>query len=170
MKIRQATTADSAGLAKVQVDSYRTAYAGILPQDYLDLFTYEEQSQDWRELLSGQMDDLLYVAETDAGEVAGYALGRPGVSDFPAYDSELVALHVRLPYQRRGIGRQLAQTVAAQLKANGCASLMLWVLAENQRARQFYERLGGKLLDQTKQSGAGALEIAYGWDDLDNLT
>ncbi|MBN2502691.1 MAG: GNAT family N-acetyltransferase [Anaerolineales bacterium] len=170
MRVRKATIIDSAGLAKVQVDSYRIAYAGILPQDYLDLFTYAEQTQDWRELLSNRMDDLLYVAETEAGEITGYALGRPGVSDIPTYDSELVALHVRLPCQGKGIGRQLSQTIAAQLKASGCTSMMLWVLAQNQRARQFYEELGGELLDQTKQSGAGALEVAYGWDELNSLT
>ena len=40
--IREATAADSPGLARVQVDSYRTAYAGLFPQAYLDRFSYEE--------------------------------------------------------------------------------------------------------------------------------
>ncbi|MEW5871547.1 MAG: hypothetical protein AB1894_19895 [Chloroflexota bacterium] len=44
MKIRHATLEDSAGIAGVQVESYRRAYAGILPQSYLDHFTYEEQT------------------------------------------------------------------------------------------------------------------------------
>jgi ribosomal protein S18 acetylase RimI-like enzyme len=167
--VRKATVADSAGLAKVQVDSYRIAYAGILPQDYLDQFTYAEQEQDWRELLSTGLDGLLYVAESQEDEITGYALGRPGVTDITPFDSELVALHGLQPFQGKGIGRQLAKAMAAQLKEAGCTSMMLWVLADNQRARQFYEKLGGELLDQTQFSGAGAAEVAYGWPSLDSL-
>ncbi|MFN2283450.1 MAG: GNAT family N-acetyltransferase, partial [Anaerolineae bacterium] len=91
MNIRRAKFEDSAGIAHVQVDSYRTAYAGIFPQAYLEQFTYEEQTQDWRDLLSAESEDVLYVAETDAIAIVGYALGRPGLSDIPPYDSELVA-------------------------------------------------------------------------------
>jgi hypothetical protein len=50
--VRQATIGDSCGLARVQVDSYRRAYAGIFPPSYLAHFTYEEQEQDWHDLLS----------------------------------------------------------------------------------------------------------------------
>ncbi|MFU8773596.1 MAG: hypothetical protein ACNA8H_14410 [Anaerolineales bacterium] len=52
MNICKATIEDSAGLARVQVDSYRTAYAGIFPQAYLAHFTHEEQ--DWRNLLMSE--------------------------------------------------------------------------------------------------------------------
>ena len=41
MNVRQARIEDSAALAQVQVDSYRTAYAGMLPQAYLDRFAFE---------------------------------------------------------------------------------------------------------------------------------
>jgi len=144
MQIRQAKVKDSAGLARVQVDSYQTAYAGLLPQPYLDRFTCTEQEQDWRDLLSCELNDIVYVAETDAGEIVGYALGRPGVSDVSPYDGELVALHVRRSHQRRGIGRRLVAAIAAQLQRRGCTSLMLWVLGENS-SRLFYERLGGSV-------------------------
>lgn len=75
MGIRKAKEQDSAGIARVQVDSYRTAYADILPQSYLEHFTYEEQEQDWRDLLSAELDGVLYVATTNKDEIAGYALG-----------------------------------------------------------------------------------------------
>jgi hypothetical protein len=52
VNIRKAKAKDCACLARVQVDSYRTAYLGIFPQSYLDLFSYEEQEQDWRDLFS----------------------------------------------------------------------------------------------------------------------
>lgn len=176
MQIRKAMLQDCASIAQVQVDSYRTAYAGILPQAYLDHFTYEEQMQDWRDLLSAPGQDVLLVAAADAaadaGEVTGYALSRPGPTGLASYDSELVALHVRRPYQKQGIGRRLVAASARQLQSQGCASLMLWVLERNS-ARSFYERLGGQRIgEQTVQLGEGdvaAKEIAYGWPDIQSL-
>ena len=168
MHIRRARLDDCAGLARVQVDSYRTAYAGIMPQDYLDHFTYEEQEQDWRDLLSDATGDILLVAVADSGEVAGYALDRPGETEVAPYDSELVALHVRCPHHGQGIGCQLVSAMAEQLRQRGCRSFMLWVLEEN-GSRGFYERLGGQLLDETKHSGAGPLEVAYGWPAIEHL-
>ena len=170
MKIRAAGIQDSAGIARVQVDSYRTAYADILPQDYLARFTYEEQEQDWRNLLSSQPQDIVYVAE-DAGEITGYALGRAGPSEIEPYDGELVALHVRRSHQHRGSGRQLVAAIAEQLRQQGCSALMLWVLAANP-ARSFYERSGGQLIGERRINLAEdvtALEVAYGWPDIQSF-
>ncbi|MEJ2212461.1 MAG: GNAT family N-acetyltransferase [Anaerolineae bacterium] len=107
MNIRRANVHDSAALAHLQVDSYRSAYAALLPQSYLDHFTYEEQEQDWRDLLSSATSDVLYIAETDSGEGVGYALGRAGPTEIPPYDGEVVALHVRPTHQGQGLGRRL---------------------------------------------------------------
>lgn len=174
-RVRSTTTEDSAALAYIQVDSYQTAYAGILPQSCLDHFTYAEQEQDWRDWFSAGSADVLLVAETGAGEIVGYGFGRPGPSGIPPYDGELVSLHVRRSQRRRGVGRQLVAAVAAELQARGCASLMLWVLAENP-ARGFYERLGGQSLGQHKEmrywdedQGPAAIEVAYGWLDIESL-
>ena len=78
MNIRPATLDDCAALAHIQVDSYRTAYAHIFPQSYLDHFTYKEQEQDWRDWIGAGMEYVLLVAETEADEIVAYALGRPG--------------------------------------------------------------------------------------------
>ena len=48
MQVREATIGDAAGLARVQVDSYRSAYTGIWPEAALDSLSFEEQEQDWQ--------------------------------------------------------------------------------------------------------------------------
>lgn len=173
LHIRPAKLEDCAGLAHVQVDSYRRAYAGILPQEYLDHFTYAEQEQDWRDLLGAGLEEALLVAEDETGQVVGYALGRPGPSEVPPYDGELVSLHVRKDQQGQGAGHALIAAVAGVLEQRGCSSLMLWVLQENRPARALYEHLGGVIIgEKTTYLGDGdiaAQEVAYGWPDIRSL-
>jgi len=171
-RIRPATAQDAAALALIQVNSYRTAYAGLMPADYLAHFTLEEQEQDWRDLLAEPAGDILLVAETDGGEIAGYALGRPGPVELPyagAYDAELVALHVRRALQKQGVGRALVRAVARALHGQGCTSLVLFVLTGNP-ACAFYERLGGQLVGEKRwmmdEFDFEVVEAAYGWPKI----
>jgi ribosomal protein S18 acetylase RimI-like enzyme len=167
---RPAVIQDSPSLARIQVDSYRGAYAAIMPQDYLDQFTYEEQEQDWRELLSEESPDILLVAERPDGQLAGYTLGRPVLTDLDGYDSELVALHVRRSEQGLGAGCGLMVAMAGRLQERGCRAMMLWVPAANDSAQTFYLRLGGQRLDAGRTTSTGAIELAFGWPDIGRLT
>ena len=170
-RIRPARLDDAAALSHLQVDSYRSAYAGLLPQDYLDHFTYEEQTHDWREWLSAPCQDIFLVAEEDTAGVVGYSVGRAGKTALDPYDSELLSLHVRKSFQGLGIGRRLFAGVAERLEQSGCASLMLWVLEANP-ARAWYERLGGHLIGRQyinlgdEGQPVTACEVAYGWPDI----
>jgi ribosomal protein S18 acetylase RimI-like enzyme len=171
MQIRKAIVADCLGIARVQVDSHRSAYAGLLPQRYLDQFSYEEEAHDWRTLLSAPTQECLYVAVTEADEVTGYALGRPSQNEDSAYASELVALHVRKAYHRQGIGRRLVAAIANHLYQQGCSSLCLAVLRGNP-VSAFYEHLGGQRIGE-QQIRLGdeitAVEVVYGWQDITHL-
>ena len=162
--IRPARREDAAALARIQVDSYRSAYAGIFPQEYLDQFSYDDQEVDWIELLTSASPDVILVAEAGDAQPAGYAVGRTQASYDAPYDSELVSLHVRRSLHHRGIGRRLVSATADSLAARGCTTMMLWVLEANP-ARAFYQRLGAVLLDGRKRM-INAYEVALGWPDL----
>jgi ribosomal protein S18 acetylase RimI-like enzyme len=171
IQIRRATINDSIGIAHVQVDSYRTAYTGIFSPAYLDHFTYEEQAQDWYDWMMNKPRDLIYVAQSESGEILGYALGRPGKTTIQPYDCELLALHVRQDYQQQGVGQNLMVKMAEQFQAQGCHSMMLWVLEKNP-ARAFYEKMGGTLIsEQEVEVGEDerAIEVAYGWAEMAGL-
>lgn len=172
MKIRKAGRDDSAGLARIQVDSYLSAYAGILPTAYLEHFTYDEQEQDWREWFAANGNPL-YVCATGNGEIIGYALGRPNAQELPPHESELVSLHVRREYRKQGLGRRLMAAVSRELLARGCASLFLWTLADNPACR-FYESLGGRRVAEkawvnNKYFETNIYEVAFGWLDIQCL-
>jgi len=56
--------------------------------------------------------------------------------------AELYALYVRPAWWSTGTGRALMERVLARSARAGYASIALWVLRDNRRARRFYERAG----------------------------
>ena len=168
--VRNAQLVDCPGIARVQVDSYRTAYAGLFPEPYLARFSYEEQEQDWREWLTAPSNDVLLVAVSPQESVLGYVLARAQPDIHPGYDAEILALHVRQAYQGKGIGSALLRAAIGQLLEWGCRSVMLWTLQGNP-ARRWYERLGGEMLGEKRYQVEDweVIEVAYGWETMSGL-
>jgi GNAT superfamily N-acetyltransferase len=171
--VRKATVMDSLELARVQVESYRSAYAELLPADYLAQFSIEEQSEDWRMLLAaaGRTDrQPVFVAARSDNTLVGYALGEVHIGNACGYDCELVALHVSPEAQGLGIGLRLIAALTTTLRKAGCQSLILWTLAGNP-VQALYKRLGGIQVGQKPWSGndyygLSVSEVAYGWPDI----
>jgi GNAT superfamily N-acetyltransferase len=171
LQIRLAHIDDADGLARVHVDSWRAAYQGIVPAEHLASLSYEKRASRWRESLSNaDSASFVYVAQADDGTIIGFASGGPERDGDPNYLGELYAIYLHPDYLRRGIGRQLAQTVARRLIEMSLSSMLVWVLAQNS-SRQFYEALGGKYLyEKTIEiGGASLMDVAYGWPDIHAL-
>lgn len=171
--IRAARTEDAAAMARVHVESWRSTYAGLVPDSYLESLSREKSEADWRARLAGNRGEILYfIAGSSAGEVVGFACGgaRRGEESHPEFEAELYALYLLAEHQRQGYGGRLLAAMAGELRQAGVSSLMAWVLAENP-SRRFYEALGGRPLGsrEIEIGGARLEEVAYGWDDLQNL-
>ena len=80
MIIREARIDDAAGIAKVHVDTWRTTYAGILPDEHLANLSYERREKLWIDYILSDAESRIfnYVAENDAGQIVGFASGGPG--------------------------------------------------------------------------------------------
>jgi ribosomal protein S18 acetylase RimI-like enzyme len=155
------------------VDTWRAAYGGIIPDDYLEGLSYEESEHRWREIIAAAGDGCVYVAE-DARGVFGFASGqrrRRFSRGLHEYEGVLKSVYVLPSGQGTGAGRRLVGTVARHFAERGVNSTLLWVFADNQPARHFYEALGGVLVaeDGFELGGAWLHEVAYGWRDLDVL-
>ena len=155
------------------MDTWRTAYKGIVPDDYLENLSYEESGRLWRDAITAG-DGRVFVAEEESG-VFGFASGqrRQRFSrDLTEYEGELKTLYVLPSHEGAGAGRGLVRAVARHLADGGVNSMLLWVFAENRAARRFYESLGAILVaeDGFELGGAWLPEVAYGWKNLDVLT
>jgi GNAT superfamily N-acetyltransferase len=168
MIIREAHSTDALAIGRVQVDSWRTTYAGIVPADYLASLSYEQQGQFWEHYLSTLSSAAtMYVAEAAAEEVVGFAHSGPERSGHKIYRGELYAIYLLAAYQRQGLGRQLTRAAVNGLLQHGLSSMLVWVLAANP-SRAFYAALGGQqVAEQQIMIGAAWLtEVAYGWRDI----
>jgi GNAT superfamily N-acetyltransferase len=166
--IRPAREADAGAIAHVHVDTWRTTYAGLIPDEFLARLNYERRESQWRAVLSNpDSAEWVYVAEDDAGEIVGFASGGPERSGDADYKGELYAIYVLAASQGKGIGRALTHAhVQRQLEA-GLTSMLVWVLAENPSCA-FYESLGGQPVRERQETvgDTAIMEVGYGWMDI----
>ncbi len=110
-------------------------------------------------------DQRVFVAGKGAA-VAGFgACVRQRVEAFRAdFEGEIAALYVREAAQMSGVGTALMRAMAAEMTRRGYHSYSLWVLRDNDTARRFYERRGGRAIGERQDQREGLIleEIAYG--------
>lgn len=109
VRIRRAGLEDLPGVARVLVDTWRATYRGVVPEAFLEGLSYEGQAERWAQRLkTPTWPGRLFVAESESGEVVGFAaFGPDRASGFPGYTAELWAIYVLPTWQRKGLGRAL---------------------------------------------------------------
>ncbi|MBD1826674.1 GNAT family N-acetyltransferase [Microcoleus vaginatus GB1-A2] len=169
MIVREAKIADAPAIARVNLDTWRTAYRKIVPAEYLAQLSYEKGETRWQEILANVKNTGVFVcvAENDSGQIVGFAAGGCERTGKYVYQGELFAIYILEEYQRQGIGRQLVRAVATKLAELTLNSMLVWVLGDNS-ACKFYEVLGGEKVEElhTSRAGVALKEIAYGWKDI----
>lgn len=167
--VRPAEIADAGAIAAVHVDSWRTTYRGLLPDDFLASLEPAAYEDRWRRTLTGGTGRV-FVAE-DEGQVVGFASGGRERAGEDGFSGELYAIYILEQAQGRGHGRQLAKAVVQGLREMKLEDMIVWVLRDNHPARHFYERLGGVYVRvQPITIGSTLLEeVSYGWRSLDDV-
>lgn len=173
LRVRQARAEDAAAIARVHVETWRAAYAGIVPDAYLVRMTESGQSFTWRKALArARTDERVWVAESADAQgrtlVIGFGSHGPQRTSDLLYSGEVYTLYVLPDWQGRGIGRRLLQLMFRGLYERGIPDCVIWVLAANP-ARFFYERMGGQRVAERDEAFAGEMltQAAYAWPDLE---
>ncbi|TKC15313.1 GNAT family N-acetyltransferase [Robertmurraya kyonggiensis] len=164
--IRKADLSDAKGLAKVHVDSWRTTYQNIVPDDFLNGLSYNNFEQRWiRNIPNGGV----YVAETESGEIVGFSSGgKERSGKYTGFVGEIYAIYILKEYQGQGIGRELVKPIAVELKEMGFNSMLVLVLRDNP-SRHFYEALGAKYIEEVEVEIGGKWlpELVLGWENVE---
>jgi RimJ/RimL family protein N-acetyltransferase len=135
--VRAARAEDARAIAEVHVRTWQAAYRHLFPAEFLDQLSVDEREARWR----GWLEDgtgIWVAVEDDA--VVGFAAAGPSRTEEIA--AELYAIYVLLEHWRSGAAHELMSAVTTWFRDKGYTSAMLWVLADNPRARRFYEREG----------------------------
>ncbi len=166
--IRLAQMGDSLAIARVHVDTWRTTYMGIVPDEFLANLSYVRCQENWvKELSNPQGEWRTFVAEARSGQIVAFASGGPLREALADFDGELYVVYVLKSYQGMGYGKRLVTQVALDLASRGFHSLVIWALKDNPACR-FYEMLGGQLTAEkaVEIGGKELLDVAYVWPDL----
>jgi ribosomal protein S18 acetylase RimI-like enzyme len=163
--VRPATPEDARAIAEVQVETWRAAYVGVMPQEVLDGLDVDERADAWSHWLSIETS-AQFVAER-SGAVVGFA--SVGPSRHEPESGEVYSIYVRPDAWDTGSGWALMDAAVARL-AEQWEEAILWVAEENPRARRFYERYGwaaeGTRVEEVVP-GAEVPEVLYRLSGLD---
>ena len=131
--IRNAEKEDVRQIAEILVEDWKTAYRGIIDDNYLDSMSVEERYK------IGVKRYQKYVVAADGNGILGYAwLETTG--DETA-DCEIIALYVRYSDRKKGIGKLLLQHAMRCFRESGEKRMIIWCLKENNESRRFYEKM-----------------------------
>jgi ribosomal protein S18 acetylase RimI-like enzyme len=167
LSVRLARAEDAAQVARVYIESWHDAYAGILPNRMLCAMTHKGQSARWRAAIRARGRESVFVAETARVGIVGMTSFGPARDGSLALDGEVYTLYVDPAFYGRGAGRALMQNAFASLRKRGHSSCVIWAHAKNP-VRFFYEAMGGKLTAQrtVQMMGDAVPEDAFGWRHL----
>lgn len=159
--IRKAKAADAPALSDVFAESWRQAYRGIIPHLHLETMIRKRGPEWWANAV--RSDDGLLVVEA-AGHVGGYSTWGAARARGWA-QAEVYELYVAPVYQGLGFGELLFEASRHRLETRRLRGLLVWALAENKSATDFYWRRGGcPALRSFDRFGAVKLEkIGFLW-------
>ncbi|HEV2443177.1 MAG TPA: GNAT family N-acetyltransferase [Steroidobacteraceae bacterium] len=141
MNLRPAVPEDAMAVARVHVRAWQAAYRGLMPDEYLLGLRPEDRAQRYDFASPDPAGPRTLVAVV-ADTVLGFATVSPARDGDAAGQGELCALYVEPDCWGRGIGGALASAARAELRRLGFTGAVLWVVAGNARAEQFYRADG----------------------------
>lgn len=129
-------TDDLNKISHIYEESWKSAYKGMLPQDYLDHIPEGH----WVENLTAKERHSLVMIEDD--QMIGTSSYAPSRLSRLEGFGEIISIYMLPDYIGKGYGKQLLHETIKCLKEEGYHDLYLWVLEENTHARKFYEHAG----------------------------
>jgi GNAT superfamily N-acetyltransferase len=175
-EIRDACIDDAEGIARVHYESWKTSYRGIIDQDCLDAMAFEDRLQLRKQTFFESK--AIHLVAIYRGSIVGFCdadamqfhSNQCLSKDQKKKRDELGEIHriyLLKEHKGKGIGHALFEEARLRLKERGLIPLLVWALKDNKKARSFYERQGGILVDEISVKIGKQMypEVAYRFEN-----
>lgn len=137
MEIRKIKASDSRlEISRIYEESWKYAYRGMIPDAYLDRIPAGR----WCSAIDAEGRYSLVLLDGDK-RIGTSSYGASRFQDSKGW-GEIISLYLLPGYCGRGFGKLLLDEAVRGLKNLGFRDIFLYVLEENYRARNFYEKYG----------------------------
>lgn len=154
MKIRYINPDDDLfEISNIYEHSWKYAYKGIIPQDYLNSIPKGR----WANSITRTgMNNLVLIENDLIIGTASFCKSRwENHNDF----GEIVSIYFLPDYIGKGYGHHLLKRCIKELNNLGFTKILLWVLEENIRARNFYKKNGFNCSNEYLNDNIGGKDL-----------
>ena len=127
-------------LAAVHIKSWQSAYKGIIPQDYLDSLSIEKKAKVYNFENDLNKSGCFFAAKLNDSVIGLMHLCNCRECDENA--GEVSAIYILPEYCNMGYGSQLMKYATQFFKERKYSRIIVWVLAKNKNAINFYRKHG----------------------------
>ena len=162
VQVRRARIADAPELAEIFAGSWRTTYRGVIPHNHLENMIRRRGTARWRSSI--RAGEMVLLIEYE-GKNVGYATC--GTARSRGRTRARSTKFTCCPTIRASVSENiLFEACRYRLDERRLKGLIVWALAENAGAVNFYWQLGGRpLVSSYERIGGVRLEkIAFAWD------
>ncbi|MGF1728368.1 N-acetyltransferase family protein [Photobacterium kasasachensis] len=172
VELNIATPDDMAPIATLHAKSWQDIYRGLLSENYLNHDIFQNRLNIWQQRFAAPEPRQRILVARERTNLCGFICIY--LDNHPEWGTLVENLHIDKAYQGLGLGKQLLQS-AAKLSHQQTADkgMYLEVLAGNQAAQTFYQKLGAfNARAQQWQAPDGSIveEFVYRWQSISALT
>lgn len=141
MIIRAAKYIDLEKIARIQLETWKSTYANIIPATYLSSLSIHNCEKNLYSVIKTKQQFCL-VCDMGDNDICGFVIAGKQRDENLNYDGEIYAIYVKSTFQRKGIGSLLIRSAMNKLFNHNFNHVLVWVLVKNPY-KAFYEKLGG---------------------------
>ncbi|WP_137284746.1 GNAT family N-acetyltransferase [Halorussus salinisoli] len=158
MEIREATDDDVSTIRSVARESWRKAYADVVPESVIEDAVSEWYADETMTRIIADDEQACLVATDDDGEIVGFCHGATQNGE-----GDILRLYVHPDRWHEGIGTDLLEAMEERLTDMGAERMQAMVLADNEMGNAFYEDHGFEKRDEaeTQLDGTTRTENVY---------
>jgi GNAT superfamily N-acetyltransferase len=165
VSVRAARPDDAAEIGRIQVETWRTGYATILPAPILDALADEIAAAAWRDAVVEPPSPRHHVlVALEQQWIVGFVAVGPAEEQQPEDPApettvEISPLLVEPRWGRRGHGSRLLAAAVDHVRGDGMTRALVWIPEQDTASREFYGSAGWAPdgLVRALDTGAGEL-------------